>query len=192
MLNTSHEKALSTMFLTLIMLNIAFWGAIKPTIDTIIKTQRKITVYQQTLSKLKAKNDKLTQLGQRYDDLKPVFNKLSYFYPYNSDYSFLIDNLYRTTQAFGFKLASVTFSEKINERVTKDMEVEYNYLLPVTFSFSIVGNKQNLQQFLAYWESMPFSPQFISIAYNPDETSLDSTVSLVFIAYKFKYKFINE
>ena len=189
---TSHGKALSTAVLTLFMLNIVFWAAIRPTISTIIETKRKLSAYSNTLQALVNKNKQLDVLNQKYDELKPVLQKMSYYFPYNSDYSFLIDNLARTTQAFDFALPNVSFSEQINKRVSKRMENQYEYLSPVTYSFNIVGNQQNLQAFMAYWESMPFAPQFISVSYTPDSTDSENTFSLVFVAYKFKYKLIHD
>ena len=192
MIRTSQEKAFSTAILTLIMLNIVFWGAIKPTIDTIVKTRKKLAVYKNTLSKLEEKNKKLTELSQEYEDLKPTLRRLDYYYPYNSDFSLIIDNLYRTALSFNFKLKDVAFSEKINRKVEEKMEKKYKYLLPVTFRINISGNRQNLQQFMDYWENMPFSPQFISLVYDPQDTGDNQSISLVFVAYKFKYKLVEK
>ncbi len=187
---TSQQKAFSTAILTLLMLNIVFWGAIKPTIDTILKTKQTIKTYKTTLKELQEKNERLTELSQQYENLRPTLKKFSYYFPYNSDYSFLVDNLHRVLNSYNFRLSSVKFSEKINKKIAAEMAKNYDYLLPTTFSCNIKGPSTTLSQFMRHWENTPFHPKIITLSYTP-KNSLTLDYSIVFVVYKFKYN-LNE
>ncbi len=186
-LNSVQGKAISSTLLTLIMLNLVFWGAIKPTIFQAVELHQRQKEYQKIYSQLHQKNETLNSLIEQYSTLKKDLTILNYYYPHDGDFSLLIDNLYKIAHNYDFKLQNITFSEKITKQVKKSVAAEYFQLNPTTFTCQITGPINNLKDFLAQWEQTPFAPQIVSLSYNLTPNKMNQTISVVFIVYKLNY-----
>lgn len=188
-LKTSQQKAISTGILTFALVAALLWGSFRPTLITIIETNRKYEEKTRALKKFEDQNANLTALITKRLELKSSLAALDYFFPYDGDYSLFVTNLNQIAKNYGLTLNAVNFSDTYFRQVEKVTSLQFNGMTPVTFQASLTGDSSKVAQFLSYTESTPFLPKVVSISYSPNRINPDKTsISAIFLVYKMSAK----
>lgn len=188
-LKTSQQKAISTGILTFTLVAALLWGSFRPTIITILETNKKYQEKTAALAKFEQQNSNLTTLLTKRIELQPELTSFDYFFPHDGDYSLFIVNLNQIAKNYGLVLSSVVFSDTYYRQVEKVSALQFNPMIPVTFQVSITGDSGKIAQFLSYIESTPFQPKVISVSYAPNHSKPTQTaISLTFLMYKMNTK----
>lgn len=182
-------KTISTTILTLIMLNLVFWGAVKPTISQAISLHTQSQNYENIYNKLHTKNETITKVYNQYQDIKPQLKSLNYYFPYDGDFSLLIANLHKIAQDYGFSLQQISFSERITKQLRKNLSNKLLQLQPTTFTCELKGPLANLNAFITHWENTPFMPKVVNITYGA-QTHARQSIMIMFVVYRLKYNLL--
>ncbi len=184
-LQTSQQKAISTGLLTFALVVALLWGSFRPTMITIIQTNRKYTEKQATVEKLVQQNTNLTSLLKDRLEQKEKLQALDYYFPNDGDYSLFITNLNQIAKRYKLSLDSVSFSASYFRQVEKIADLQFAEMTPQTFMVAVTGDTTQLADFLTYIESTPFLPKVLSISYTPNKTEPAKTgMSLTLLLYK--------
>lgn len=184
-LRTSQQKAISTGLLTLTLVVALLWGSFRPTVITIIETQRKYSEKQATLVKLQQQNTNLTALLKERSEQKDKLAALDYYFPSDGDFSLFVTNLNQIALKYKLSLESVSFSANYARQVEKISALQFAEMTPMTFQISVVGDIAQLSPYLSYLESTPFLPKVLSIGYSPIKESQSKTpMSATLLLYK--------
>ncbi len=184
-LRTSQQKAISTGVLTLALIVALMWGSFRPTVLTIIETNRKYAERKSTEEKLTNQNTNLTSLLKDRIEQKDKLADLDYYFPNDGDFSLFIVNLNQIAKKYELSLDSVSFSANYFRQVEKIEALQFAEMTPVTFQVSVTGDPAKLSQFLSYTESTPFLPKVLSVGYSPNRTKLEkTTMSVTLLLYK--------
>lgn len=184
-LRTSQQKAISTGLLTFALVVALLWGSFRPTVITIIETNRKFSEKQATLAKLEQQNSHITSLLKDRLEQNDKLAALDYYFPFDGDYSLYIVNLNQIAKKYQLRLDAVSFSANFFRQVEKITALQYEEMTPVTFQASLNGDPSNLAAFLRYVESTPFLPKVLSVGYSPNRNKPEqTTMSATFLLYK--------
>jgi Tfp pilus assembly protein PilO len=184
-IKTSQQRAISTGLLTFGLLTVLLWGSFRPTVITIIETNRKYENQKVALQKFQLQNTNITSLVTKSLELKDDLAGLDYYFPNDGDYSLFITNLNQIAKNYDLRLESVSFSSTYFRQVEKVTSLQFDALTPVTFQTLIVGDSTKISQFLSYIENTPFLPKVIGISYSPNRTNIEKTnISITFLVYK--------
>ncbi|MCC7304423.1 hypothetical protein IT418_03375 [bacterium] len=184
-LRTSQQKAISTGLLTFALVVALLWGSFRPTMITIIETNRKYAEKEATLAKLEQQNSNITSLLKDRLDQDEKLAMLDYYFPVDGDFSLYIVNMNHIAKKYGLTMDSVSFSANYFRQVEKIEALQFQEMTPVTFQASLTGDPSNLSPFLSYIENTPFLPKVLSIGYSPNRNnSAKTTMSVTFLLYK--------
>ena len=189
--NSVQGKTISTGLLTLLMLNLVFWVAIKPTISQAIALHTQSQEYEEVYQQLHAKNETITKVYEQFQDMKPQLKTFNYYFPYDGDFSLVIANLHKIAQAYGFNLQQISFSERITKQIRKTVSGKLLLLQPTTFTCQLKGPLANLNSFITHWENTPFLPKVISITYGA-QTQTRQSILIMFVVYRLKYNLLTQ
>lgn len=184
-LKTSQQKAISTGLLTFALIVALLWGSFRPTILTILDTNRKHTERQQLLERLRTQNTNITALLNARVAESKKFEELDYYFPHDGDYSLFIVNLHLIAKKYELKLEGVSFSSSYFRQVERMSVLQYPEMTPATFQVTLKGDPANLSQFFTYLESTPFLPKVLNISYSPNRNNAkETTSSATLLLYK--------
>lgn len=185
LLQTSQQRTISTGILTFALLVALLWGSFRPTIITIIETNRKYAQKEALLQKLDTQNTNLATLLLDQLQEEEKLSALDYYFPSNGDYSLFVINLNQTAKKYSLLMNSVSFSSSYFRQVEKITALQFPEMIPMTFQVSLVGDPSRLGSFLSYLESMPFQPKVLSVSYAPNKTDTSKTaLSVTLLLYK--------
>lgn len=185
LLQTSQQKAFSTGLLTLVLVTALLWGSFRPTILTIIETNKKYNEKKALLDRMETQNTRITTLVSQQNELADEMQALDAYYPNDGDYSLFVTNVNELARKHGFWLTAVSFSSNYYRQVESDKNLQYEGLNPTTFQLSLVGNYVNIHQFLTYLENLPFLPEILSLSYSPNANDpTKTTISVTILVYK--------
>jgi Tfp pilus assembly protein PilO len=184
-LQTSQQKALSTGLLTFALVVALLWGSFRPTVITIIQTNRKFAEKEAALTKLEKQNTNLTNLLKDRLEQKDKLQALDYYFPSDGDYSLFVTNLNQIAKRYKLSMDSVSFSASYFRQVEKITALQFPEMTPQTFLVTLTGDASKLSAFLTYVESMPFLPKVLSVGYSPHKTdATKTTMSITLLLYK--------
>ena len=135
----------STIFTLLIVLILIFF-AIKPTVETILVLQKKLTDTESVLQKATQKTNDLSMGKQNYDNLDPAIkNKIQTAIPDNVGLKSVIQTLEQTAlrneaSVSALQIQPLTLEPKIDNAIGAISEVK--------FTFNIEAKYQNIISFL--------------------------------------------
>jgi len=185
LLQTSQQKAISTGLLTFALMVALLWGSFRPTVITIIETNRKFAEKEVLLQKLDTQNTNLATLLLDQLQQEEPLSALDYYFPSDGDYSLFVTNLNQISKKYSFLMSSVSFSSSCFRQVEKIAALQFPEMTPMTFQVSLTGDPAKLGSFLSYLESTPFQPKVLSVAYTPNKADVAKTlISLTLLLYK--------
>lgn len=135
----------STIFTLLIVLILIFF-AIKPTVETILVLQKKLTDTESVLQKVTQKTNDLSMGKQNYDNLDPAIkNKIQTAIPDNVELKSVIQTLEQIAlrneaSVSALQIQPLTLEPKIDHAIGAISEVK--------FTFNIEAKYQNIISFL--------------------------------------------
>lgn len=175
-------KSYGLHILTIVTLTIFIVFAIKPTIETIITLQKKLTDQQEILKQITKKSEDLTKASKNYQSLDPlVKQKIEISLPTKTDLRTLTNQLEQSaliTQASisALQVQPLTFNAK--NRTDKKS------LSEISFTYNIEGSYQNLLRAL---DSLQKSNRLISIDSLTLNKVIDSSTILMSVTGKAYY-----
>lgn len=184
-LQTSQQKAISTGLLTFALVVALLLGSFRPTIITIIETNRKYDEKIAVLKKLDEQNTNLTTLLKDRLEQKDKLLALDYYFPSDGDYSLFIINLNQISLKYKLRMEAVSFSASYFRQVEKISALQFPEMTPQTFLVSLSGDPNQLAEFLTYVESIPFLPKVLSVSYSPSRSNPEITsIAATLLLYK--------
>jgi len=184
-LKTNQQKAVSTGFLTFVLLVILLIGSFRPTVKTISEARRKVDNRERALRKLTEHNAALTSLKEQQLKLDTELSALNYYFPSDGDFSLFITNLNEMALENNLILEAISFSNSYNDRIENIASLQYEEMTPVTFQIALRGAPEDLSTFLAFAENTPFLPKVLSISYSPNRVlSQETSLSVTLLVYK--------
>jgi Tfp pilus assembly protein PilO len=160
-----QKKTYTFLGVTLILIAGLIFGAIRPTLKTIVSLRKEIKQRQQIDTQLQQKIDTLNALQRDYKRLEDDLDMLNYYYPEDSDYSLLMANMEYIVKSFGYELNSI----HIESADDAEAETGQYSMVPVGAGISITGSPADLVDLLEYMEGLPVVMYINRITYSPGE-----------------------
>mgnify|MGYP001562413985 FL=1 len=130
---------------TMVMTAIFILFAIKPTLETIVVLQKKLTTQKETLKKIDKKISDLGTAQTNYKNINPDSkSKVILSVPANADLANLIRNLESTTLGTTASISALQFQPLVINR----KEEFSNKLQEISFTFNIEGSYDTLKSVL--------------------------------------------
>ncbi len=168
---------------TVIVFAVLIIGAVKPSIETMVRVLSEIKKKEMVLGMLEEKINTINSLAIQYAEFEETADDLPLIFPDNGDFSLFLANIESITQESGFELSSVSFTSKaikINR---------YNLLSPMSVQISTVGKRQNLIPYLKNLENLPMYPEINSVSFSTEVDEDGNTrFSVSMLIYKVKIK----
>lgn len=129
---------------TIIMTGIFILFAIKPTLETIILLQKKLTVQQDSLKKIDKKITDTETAQTNYKNIAPdIKSTIVSYVPSNPDLANLIKSLESSTSETDATISALQF-----QPISIDKKTDSNELKEITFTFNIEGSYDTLKNVL--------------------------------------------
>ncbi len=161
--------------ITAIVIIVLSVGALKPSIETIVKLRSEIEQKEMILDKLETKIQVINSLNLQYEEFQDTAKDLGLIFPANGDFSLFLANIESITEKSGFKLESVSFTKK------KTGSLAFQLLSPKRVQLGVMGKKQNLIPFLKTLEELPFYPEINTVSFSEevdDDGNTDFSIAL--------------
>lgn len=160
MLSTPRKKAYTFLGVTLIVVLVFTFGAIRPTVSTISRLYGEIKERQELGDKLQNKINTLSTLQKEYQEKEEDLEFLDVFFPENSDYSLLMASLEKISGQYGFEMSGlgITVMEKeVDKSGVTDME-------SVEVVIVATGSRSSIVPFVEHLENLPVVPDIESVS----------------------------
>lgn len=164
-----------TVFTAVVILILTF-GAIKPSIETIVRLRSEIKAKENTVDRLEEKINTINALAIQYQEFQDTAEDFSLIFPDNEDFSLYLANIESITEQSGLELRSISFARR------SARETRFKLLTPVTVNLSVMGKRQNLIPYLQTLEGLPMYPEVKSVSFNlevDDEGNNNFSVMMV-------------
>lgn len=148
-----------TIFSVIVILVLSI-GAIKPSIETIVRLRSEIEAKETTLERLEEKINTINSLAIQYQEFEEIAQDFSLIFPDNQDFSLFLANIESLTQESGLDLRSISFARR-STRVAK-----FDLLSGVSVNLSVIGKRQNLIPYLKALESLPMYPEIQTVSFS--------------------------
>lgn len=98
-----------TVFTAVVILILTF-GAIKPSIETIVRLRSEIKAKENTVDRLEEKINTINALAIQYQEFQDTAEDFSLIFPDNEDFSLYLANIESITEQSGLELRSISFA----------------------------------------------------------------------------------
>lgn len=147
----------STIF-TLIVITVFIFFAIKPTVETILILQKKLSDMTEVLDKINKKAEDLSLGKQNYDNLDPnIKDKISSSVPSSVDIKSITQSLEQAAQTYEASISALQIQPLVIKTKTEGV---VGKLEEINFTFNVEGSYQNLISLL---QDLRGSSRLISI-----------------------------
>jgi Tfp pilus assembly protein PilO len=184
LLNTPQKKTYTFLGVTLLLILVLLFGAIRPTLVTITQLRAQIKESKRVEARLQQKINTLNSFQKDYNRLEDDFQMLNYYFPKDSDYSLLMANLESIIKSYGFELSNLSV-ESVEEE-SHEQTGKYAGMVPVEASIRIVGNQNDLIDLMEYLEGLPIILEITSVRFAPGEADNPAQInfSVSFTMYR--------
>ena len=147
----------STIF-TLVVIIIFIFFAIKPTVETILVLQKKLTEISDVLNKINKKANDLSLGKQNYDNLDPIIkNKITQVIPDTVALKSITQILEQTAKSHDASVSALQIQPIV---INTKLENSLGSLSEINFTFNIEGEYANL---IALLQDLKSSSRLLSI-----------------------------
>lgn len=158
----------STVF-TLIALSIFIFFAIKPTVETIVVLQKKLTDSQEVLRQITQKNENLTQARKNYQNLDPnLKSKISSTVPTDSQLRSTLQSLEAAAISSQASISAIQVQPLTIDN--KQRDIKNLSLSEIQFTFNVESNYENLLAILTRLKTSNRLIAIDNITFNKVET----------------------
>lgn len=183
-LKTPLVKTYGTTIFNIIAITIFIIFAIKPTVETILTLQKKISDSQTVLEQIIKKTDDLTLAKQNYQDLgSTMVTKIAEYIPNEPNLKGLIQQLEQVAQQ---NQASISALQIQPLEFDLKSDVNAQKLTPVEFTYNVQGTYQNIIAILNILQNNIRVITITNITINKTEESSHLLLSVSGKAYYLK------
>ena len=169
-LESAQNKTYTILGLTFIALIIFGAFAIRPTITTIIKLNKKVQEGQALNTKMQAKIDALSSLQKKIYDNEKSLNLSESAFPEDPKIDSIIANADLIAQKYDLQLIALTPGDIPEPDEAKEFG---SGILTRSMRITLEGNRENFQKFLNHMETLPREIYItrVSVTEEDDETT---------------------
>lgn len=156
--------------LTFIVIIVLAVGAVKPSLETIVRLRAEIEQKRTIQEQLETKLNTLNQLEIQYSEFEDTVKDLVLIYPANGDFSLFLANIEFLAEDGGFELVSIGFDPTTRSRRQSE---NLDALDPLEVQLSVYGKSTNLVSFMKRLESTPMYAEIENLSFSIDEKNPD-------------------
>ena len=181
---SAQNKSYTILGLTFIALIIFGAFAIRPTITTIVKLNKKVQEGQQLDARMQEKIDTLYSLqSQIYNNDRKLKLSESSF-PNDPKIDIIVANAELVAQKYDLTLVSLTPGDEVD---SESLESLSSKILLQSMRITLEGSRENFQKFIQHIETLPREIHITRIAVNEDDDDLENN-TLTAKVYYFYYE----
>ncbi len=186
-LQSPMRKTYSFAGVTLIVVAIFLFGAIRPTLVTISRLRTEIKERESIDQILQYKLNTLQALSVDYTEREDNLSFIDDLYPSNSDFSILMANLERITSKYEFTLQSLQIGNEDDANAEQEALADPNALSQVQARMIVEGSRNRLVELVDHIENLPEVPDVERVTFSPsDNEDLSSAVHATIEFYVYK------
>lgn len=177
------KQVYSFSLLTIVIVVALGVGAVKPSIETIMRLNGEIKEKKVTLETLDTKINTLNSLSLQYSDFEETAQDLKLVFPTNGDFSLFLANIENICRTYGFQLNTIGFGRSRFKAEVLNLQ----NLKPVDVTLTVLGDKNDMIQLLQAFEEMPMYPIVRSVNFS-NETSNEglTNISISLVIYEIE------
>lgn len=186
-LKSPMQKSYTFAGVTIVVILVFLFGAIRPTFVTISRLRTEIAERQIIDNALQAKITALQSLNVEFSRNEESLDLLNALYPENSDFSLLMANLERISSTYGQTLENLEIAVEETQVVPgQDIDTVAPSITRVQVRMVVMGNRSRVTDLIDHIENLPHIPDVVRVSFVPGggDSMTDVRTTIEFYVYR--------